>query len=324
MGDAGVPISPWDLPASQNQSNTGYWNPVATPTQGFNWNNLISAGSAAFPSLFPSTTNTNQSGTQNISSNQNTNFNQNTSGSQSQNYQNYGTSNQTGAFNTSGQSTNTGTSTGTTTGTQSGFVTGGYAAPGAATLSDQLARQYASLASKAPDLSGYLASQTSGINRNTALLDQAQQASLAARGLSTSPVAGSVAAQTQANRVGQITNLQEQIPLLSNQLALANMASAGGYLASAPRTQANLGTTTGTQTGSTQQVGTTQQAGTQTQAGTTTGGGQSSGQSSQATTGSQQSTGTQDTTTNVQQQQKKGGGFGNFLSGFAGALATLL
>lgn len=189
-------------------------------------------------------------------------------------------------------------------GTSTGLTTGGYADAGSRQLSDQLATAFSGL-TKAPDLTGYQAQQTEGINRNSQLLGQNQQQELAARGLSTSPVAASVAAGTQAGRVGQITNLQQSIPLLSNQLALANLGAGNSFLANAPKTSSTVGSNTGTnfQTGTSQQVGTTSQTGSQVGAGST-----------------QQN---QNSSTTQQQQQKQGGGFGQFLGGLGGVLASL-
>jgi len=189
-------------------------------------------------------------------------------------------------------------------GTTSGTTTGGYANPLDSGLSNQLASAFSNL-TKAPDLTGYQAQQTENINKNAGATDQAQQAALAARGLSTSPVAGAVAAGNQANRVGQVTNLQQSIPLLSNQLALANLSAGNSYLANAPKTSATTGTSSGTnfQTGTSQQTGATSQTGSQVGTGTT-----NQNQTSNQTTNSKESS---------------GGGVGGFFGGLGSVLAGL-
>lgn len=200
----------------------------------------------------------------------------------------------------SGKTSQQGTSTGTTTGT----TTGGYANANDADLSGKLSQAFSQL-TKAPDLSGYQAQQTEGINKNSEFQGQAQQEALAARGLSTSPVAGAVAANTEGQRVGQISNLQASIPVLSNQLALANLSAGNSYLANAPKTSTNVGT----QTGSTAQTGTSDQTQNTNQSGVQTGVG------STATTNN--------STQNTQQQQKSGGGLGGLFGGLGSVLAGL-
>jgi hypothetical protein len=212
--------------------------------------------------------------------------------SQSQNQSSLSTLLQT-LSNISGKTASTGTQTGTTV--------GGYASPAATALSSQLANQYSNLANKSTNLQPYAAQQIQNINTNSQAQTQAQQAALAARGLSTSPVAGTVAAQTEASRVGQVTNLQQQLPLLQQQLQLQNLGAGNSFLANAPKTQAVTGTTA--QTGTSSQTGNTSQSGTQT------------GSSSNITQ--------QQGTENQQQQTSSGGGFWKFLGGlFSGAAAA--
>jgi hypothetical protein len=181
-----------------------------------------------------------------------------------------------------------------TTAQQNQTTTSGYATPGATNLSNSLANAYSQI-SQPVNLSPYEAQQTANINT-------AQQAALAARGLATSPVSGAVEANTQQARVGQITNLQQQIPLLQQQMNLQNLGAGSNYLATAaPKTSTTAGT-------SGQQVaGTTTQTGNTSQTGNTTQTGQQNTQSTQQT----------------QQQQKSGGGIGGFLGGLGGVLASL-
>jgi hypothetical protein len=200
----------------------------------------------------------------------------------------------------SGKTSQQGTSTGTTSGT----TTGGYANQGDQNLSTKLSSAFSNLTT-APDLTGYQAQQTEGINKNSQLQGQAQQEALAARGLSTSPVAGAVAAGNESQRVGQISNLQASIPLLSNQLSLANLSAGNSYLANAPKTSA----TTGTQTGSTAQTGTSDQTQSTNQTGSQTGSGGS--------------TTLANSNTQTTQQQKAGGGLGGLFGGLGSVLAGL-
>lgn len=180
-------------------------------------------------------------------------------------------------------------------GSQSSTASGGYATPGATSLSNQLVNQFSSLANQPTNLKPYEDQQINQINRNSQSTDQSQQEALAARGLATSPIAASVAAGNQANRVGQITNFQQGLPLLQQQLLSQNLNSAGGFLNTQPKSQ----TTTGTQE--------------QSQTGTQTG------------TGTGTSTGSQDQNTNQNSNQKTatGGGAGGFLGGLTSILASL-
>lgn len=119
---------------------------------------------------------------------------------------------------------------------------------------NNLIRRYSGLANQSTNLTPYQAQQTQGINRNSQLQSQAVNNIMAARGLSTSPVAGTAEANIQANRVGQINNLAQSIPLLQHQLALENLNAAGGFMSQIPR-----GVSTQTAGESTQQGNTTQQ-----------------------------------------------------------------
>lgn len=185
-------------------------------------------------------------------------------------------------------------------GQQTGTTTSGYANQGDQNLSNQLAIQFAGL-TKAPDLTGYEAQQAQQINSNSKLAGDAQQEALASRGLSTSPVAGSVAATQEGSRIGQISNLQASIPLLSNQLALSNLGAANSFLANAPKTSTTSGTSS--QQGTTQQSQSTNQSGTQ------------SGSGSTAINNTSQS--------NTASNQKAGGGAGGIFGGLGSILASL-
>jgi hypothetical protein len=111
-------------------------------------------------------------------------------------------------------------------------------------LLSQLGAQYSHLASTGVNLEPYQQQQEQGINTNSNIQAQAAQQALAARGLANSPVSGAVAANEAQQRTGQITNLQQSIPLLQNQLQQQNLNAAAGFTASIPH-----GTTTTTSTG---------------------------------------------------------------------------
>lgn len=187
-------------------------------------------------------------------------------------------------------------------GTTTGTSTGGYATSGATNLSTNLAGAYGAIA-QPTNLAPYQSQQIAQINQNSNATGQAQQAELAAKGLSTSPVSGAVAAQTTAQRTGQITSLDESLPLLQQQLTLQNLGAGTSYLAGAPKTQATGGTTTGTTTGQTSQTGTTSQTGNTSESGS-------------------QNTNVNSTST-TQQNQETGGGLSGLFGGLGSVLASL-
>ncbi len=174
--------------------------------------------------------------------------------------------------------------------------------PASAALMSQLTRQYGNLAGSNVNLAPYAGQQTQNINRNSQIQSQAVQNALAARGLSTSPVAGTAEANIQANRVGQINNLQQQIPLLQNQLTLGNLGAASGFFSTLPRGSVS------------------QQTGTQSQLGGTSQTGQTIGDTSGTSTQNISQTGTTNQTGNTSQ----GGGIGSGIAGLLGILLPLL
>jgi epidermal growth factor receptor substrate 15 len=186
-------------------------------------------------------------------------------------------------------------------GTSAGTTTGGYASPGAQQLNTQLASQYAKLAAQPTNLQPYEAQQQQNINQSTNATSANQQAAMAARGLSTSPVSGAVAAQTAAQGQAQSVQLQQSLPLLQQQLLTQNLGAANSFLANAPKTQQTTGTQT--QAGTQTQTGNTSQTGTQTQ----------NGSSSTVQAGSS------NTATNTSQ----GGGIGGLFQGLGTVLASL-
>lgn len=163
--------------------------------------------------------------------------------------------------------------------------------PEAAALMRNLIGKYSSLSNV--NLAPYQAQQSESINRSSNLQSEAVRNIMAARGLATSPVAGTAEAGIQAGRFGQLTNLRQQIPLLQNQLTLQNLQGASGLYGMLPRGSTATGVGTTEQTGSTSQYGTTS------------------------------SMGTTDQKQNYNQQQSAGGGIGSMFGGIAGILASL-
>ncbi len=117
--------------------------------------------------------------------------------------------------------------------------------PATQQLLDQLTGKY--LQSTNPSLQGYQAQQTQGINRNSNLQSQAVDNIMASRGLSTSPVAGTAQANVQNSRIGQITGLNESLPLLQDQLNQSHLASAANFMNMIPHGTTTTGGTTNTQ-----------------------------------------------------------------------------
>jgi hypothetical protein len=127
--------------------------------------------------------------------------------------------------------------------------------PEATAMMNSLISKYSGIT--APSLTGYGAYQTGQINANADAQSQAVNNIMAARGLSTSPAAATAAANVEQNRVNQITGMQQQLPLLQNQLNLANLGAASNFFATIPRgVQTNQ---TGQTTTDNRQIGTTTQ-----------------------------------------------------------------
>lgn len=171
-------------------------------------------------------------------------------------------------------------------------TTSDYGAAGQSLINNILP-SLSSLATRSVNLTPYLAQQTGQINRNANLAQQSAANIMAARGLSTSPVSATTAANIDANRIAGITSLQQQMPLLQQQLQSQNLGLAGNILGMLPRTSS------------------TQQS--------------QSGQSSQTQDNTQSGlTGSQGTSsTSEAQSGKQGGGVGGFLGGLGSVLAGL-
>jgi hypothetical protein len=177
------------------------------------------SGLGGFGASQPNNQTQNQDGTSttNTSSEGNTNFNQ----SMTNWLRNF--------LSTVGQTESTGTSTTTPN-----------LSPQAQQLLQQLTQSYSKFA-RPVDLTGYQAGQIQDINRSSDLQSEAVNNIMAARGLSNSPAAGTALANVQGQRFGDITKLNQSLPMLGNQLNLQNLNAAGGFFSSIP-----YGTTTGT------------------------------------------------------------------------------
>jgi len=106
---------------------------------------------------------------------------------------------------------------------------------------------------------GYVQGQVGNINAASGAQSQQVSNEMAARGLSTSPVTASALAGVDASRIAQINQVQQQAPLLGQQLQLQNLGAATGFLNALPRQVigTQFGSQTGLQTGQTQQTGQT-------------------------------------------------------------------
>lgn len=119
-------------------------------------------------------------------------------------------------------------------------------------LINSLTAKYQNLTT--PSLTGYEAQQTQGFNRNADLQQQAAQQMMASRGLSTSPVAGTTAVSIDAQRFGNITRMQEGLPLLRDQLDVSHLGAAAQFMNMIPHgttttgASTNVADTTGLQT----------------------------------------------------------------------------
>lgn len=176
--------------------------------------------------------------------------------------------------------------------------------PNSQNFIDSLMQKYQSIQS--PSMTGYVAGQTSNINTNADAQQKAVANIMASRGLSTSPVAATSAANIDQNRINQITGVQQQAPLLAHQFNLQNLGAATGLAGMLPGLSGV--TTTGGTTNAQNTVGS------QTQ---------SQRQETQQQTANQM-VGQNNNVSNQQQQQNKGGGIGGILGGIGSMLLPLL
>ena len=101
-------------------------------------------------------------------------------------------------------------------------------------LRQQLIQAQQANLNKDIDLSGYQSQGLQTINQGYDAANKALQQTLASRGLTYSPVAGSSTAALGTQRIGAGINFQNQIPLLQQQLYQQKLASALQTFAAQP------------------------------------------------------------------------------------------
>lgn len=132
--------------------------------------------------------------------------------------------------------------------------------PATQELRDALTSQFKNLSS--PDMAGYAAQGINNINQNSDIRTNALKNSLAARGLSYSPIASIAPAMSQNQRIGDISQFQNSLPLIQQQLMLQNLNAGAGYLKGLPIGSANTASGAGqsSEQGTSTQIGTGNQA----------------------------------------------------------------
>ncbi len=83
-------------------------------------------------------------------------------------------------------------------------------------------------------LDAYKTMGVGGINRTSDMAQQNLSNSLAARGLSFSPVAGTALANAEQSRVGQINELNTSLPLLGEQMKQSRLTDFSNFLSKLP------------------------------------------------------------------------------------------
>jgi hypothetical protein len=136
-------------------------------------------------------------------------------------------------------SSSTTTTSGTNTGTQSSnSITSPILDGETLDFRNTLMNRY--LQSLAPsDWSGFRLNGLANINQNAQLQDQTTQNILAARGLNYSPVAATAQVQNQANRFGQISTFENDLPLKQMAFDQGRLNDAAGFFRSIPYATGN-------------------------------------------------------------------------------------
>lgn len=168
-------------------------------------------------------------------------------------------------------------------------------------LISKLTGSYSALA-KPFDTAGYVAGQSQDINRRSDLASQSANNIMASRGLSTSPAAATTAMGIDTNRLNQLQSLSNSAPMIGNQMNLANLGAAAGFMNMIPH--GTTTTTAGSQTGTSSQSGSQQ--------------GSQTGSQSSGGTAYQQQLGSNNSQQHQEQKTKAGGGLGGLLSGLFG------
>ncbi len=110
-------------------------------------------------------------------------------------------------------------------------------------LQSQILKMVQGRLTSGTDLTGYTNSGLAGINKSYGLADKSLQASLTARGLGSSPIAGAGEATLQTGRAGSASSFINSIPLLQRDLQTQDL-SLGQQLLATGRGSASTGTTT--------------------------------------------------------------------------------
>lgn len=129
--------------------------------------------------------------------------------------------------------------------------------PATNALRMQLLQQFGQQAGQDVDTSGYAAQGRSNINQAGDVRTNAIKNSLAARGLSYSPVSAIAPAMSDSARIGDVASFENTLPLVQQQMKLQNLNAAGGFFKGLPigSTSDAFSTTHGSQTG--EEIGTT-------------------------------------------------------------------
>lgn len=176
--------------------------------------------------------------------------------------------------------------------------------PATQELLKQLTSRYSSAATPF-NTGSYQAGQTQQINANSDLQKQAVQATLAARGIQ-GPAAGTALNNVDAQRFGQINQMQAQTPFVKDQFDMNHLLQSANFFNMIPKGTSTTGTNT--QQG---QVDTSQNT-----QGNNVMNGRSSGTGYQANQGATNSSGTSTT--------HPTSGAGAFFGGLASTLANIL
>lgn len=155
-----------------------------------------------------------------------------------------------GALANKGKTNSTSTSNNSFNNTSTSMPT---IAPGYSPMAQQINDMVMNRLKTGTDLSGYTGTGLSNINRAFSLASQGSDNDLAARGLSTSPIAGAVGANRNLARAATSAQFTNSIPLLQRDLQSQDLDLGSRILSAFGRGQTNTssGTSTGTNTGET-------------------------------------------------------------------------
>ena len=152
-------------------------------------------------------------------------------GNRPQQQQTGGAQQQTGYQSTSGVANAT-----TTGGQQATTNVNQLLDPRAAQGYDALTHKYLDMLSSDPNLAGYQAGATTDINRLADIQKKNTAETLAARGV-TGPAAAAALNSVESQRIGQVSQLHQQIPLLVRNILQQTMNDASAFFGQLPRNQ---------------------------------------------------------------------------------------